>query len=716
MRSSLRRTVLKPLASLSRRVPLRVILIIPFLLQIVAIVGVTGYLSYRNGQDAVRDLVSQLEREASDRTKQTLEAYLRIPQIVTEMNADNVRLGLLNIDDITSLEPYLWEQFQQFSNQPFNTVALADQRCLRSEGTVAQRSGLTFISIGTEKGNYIDIGYNANNQLEMAVRDVSKDKNLRVWTVNEWGRRTQVVNTIPDYDPRLRPWYQRAVDAGSLLWIDPYYTVTDNAPVISADRPFSDRRGNLLGVADATLSLAGIGQFLCDLKVGETGQIFIVEPNGNLIATSTGEKPFRLEGETKKPIDVQNSQDRLTRITANFLKQQYGKLANISRPQEFEFHENGRRRFVKVQPFPGVDYPGGGGVSQRRGGFRGLEWLVVVVIPEEEFMAKINANTRITILLCLVALLLAIALGIATSQWIARPILELSRAAEALAEGDWDREVDVKRSGELGTLAQAFNHMRQQLKQSHQQLAEYSQGLEQKNEQLESLEAELRRQLNLFLHAVSHDLRNPVLGTAMVLNNLSEQPGDDLKLPRKILSRMQESNQRQLELINSLIDSHAAEIWGIALHPEPIALRDLVNSALSDLYPLLEKERTILDDRISADLPPIKADPLQLSRVYQNLMANALKHNPPGLTITLTADLRSSWIHCTVGDNGIGIKPEQRDRLFDPYYRGSQKPKSVGLGLGLYLCRQIIEAHGGSIGVDSELGQGTVFWFTLPIA
>lgn len=202
----------------------------------------------------------------------------------------------------------------------------------------------------------------------------------------------------------------------------------------------------------------------------------------------------------------------------------------------------------------------------------------------------------------------------------------------------------------------------------------------------------------------------------MVLNNLSEQPGDDLKLPRKILSRMQESNQRQLELINSLIDSHAAEIWGIALHPEPIALRDLVNSALSDLYPLLEKERTILDDRISADLPPIKADPLQLSRVYQNLMANALKHNPPGLTITLTADLRSSWIHCTVGDNGIGIKPEQRDRLFDPYYRGSQKPKSVGLGLGLYLCRQIIEAHGGSIGVDSELGQGTVFWFTLPIA
>jgi|GEM_PF-5808326 two-component system sensor histidine kinase ChiS len=707
MRSSLRRTVLKPLAILSKRVPLRAILIIPFLLQIVAIVGVTGYLSYRNGQDAVRDLVSQLEREASDRTKQTLETYLRIPQIVTEMNADNVRLGLLNIEDISSLEPYLWEQFQQFNNQPFTPATASDQRCLESQGAAIQPSGLTFIALATETGSYIDIGYNANSQLELSIRDTRRDGILRVWSLNQWGRRTEMTQILTDYDPRRRPWYRSAIQSGSLVWVDPYYTVTDNAPVISADRPFSDRRGNLLGVADATLSLAGIGQFLCDLKVGDTGQIFILELDGDLIATSTGEQPFHVEGGEKKLINVQGSQNGLTRATADFLQQTYGRLGNISRPQELEFHENGRRRFVKVQPFPGVD---------RRDGFRGLDWLVVVVIPEEEFMAKINANTRITILLCLVALLVAIALGIATSRWIARPILELSRAAEALAEGDWDQEVEIQRSGELGTLAGAFNHMRQQLKQSHQQLAEYSQGLEQKNQQLETLEAELRRQLNLFLHAVSHDLRNPVLGTAMVLNNLSEQPGDELKLPRKVLTRMQESNQRQLELINSLIDSHAAEIWGIALHPEPIALRDLVNSALSDLHPMLERERTILVDRIPADLPLIKADSLQLARVYQNLIANALKHNPPGLTITLTAEPRDSWIFCTVGDSGVGIKPEQRDRLFDPYYRGSQKPKSVGLGLGLYLCRQIVEAHGGTIGVESELGQGTMFWFTLPIA
>ncbi|NJR61251.1 MAG: sensor histidine kinase, partial [Cyanobacteria bacterium CRU_2_1] len=102
--------------------------------------------------------------------------------------------------------------------------------------------------------------------------------------------------------------------------------------------------------------------------------------------------------------------------------------------------------------------------------------------------------------------------------------------------------------------------------------------------------------------------------------------------------------------------------------------------------------------------------------VYQNLIANALKHNPPRLTLTLDAQLEENWIRCTVTDDGIGISSEQCDKLFNPYFRGSQKPKSVGLGLGLYLCQQIIQAHGGEIGVQSQIGEGTTFWFTLPVS
>ncbi|MGZ7186052.1 sensor histidine kinase, partial [Streptococcus pyogenes] len=83
--------------------------------------------------------------------------------------------------------------------------------------------------------------------------------------------------------------------------------------------------------------------------------------------------------------------------------------------------------------------------------------------------------------------------------------------------------------------------------------------------------------------------------------------------------------------------------------------------------------------------------------------------------IILKAQVEDDWVYCTVTDTGVGIPPEQCDRLFDPYFRGSGKPKSVGLGLGLYLCKQIVQAHTGQIGVESQPGAGTMFWFTLPV-
>jgi two-component system sensor histidine kinase/response regulator len=239
--------------------------------------------------------------------------------------------------------------------------------------------------------------------------------------------------------------------------------------------------------------------------------------------------------------------------------------------------------------------------------------------------------------------------------------------------------------------------------------------LEAANEQLRTLEAQLRQQLNVFLHAVSHDLRNPVIGTSMVLNNLIKQTDDPVQIPHAVVERMAESSARQLELINSLIDTHSAEVWGISLHRQPLRLNTLVSSAIADLQPMLERDRVTVENQIDADLPVIQADPLQLARVYQNLVANALKHNPPGLTLTFTAQVEGDALRCTVADDGIGISPEEQAKLFDLYFQGKQKRRSVGLGLGLYLCQQVIESHGGTIGVDSTLGEGSTFWFTLPL-
>lgn len=254
--------------------------------------------------------------------------------------------------------------------------------------------------------------------------------------------------------------------------------------------------------------------------------------------------------------------------------------------------------------------------------------------------------------------------------------------------------------------------------------------------------------LRLFIHALSHDLRNPVAGMLMVLKNWQTKPGDAIAIPRSILERMIQGSEQQLRLINSLLEVHAGELRGLVLHCESVDLRAVVEAAATDLEPLMNEAQATFKNLVPDDLPAVKADKTQLWRVLSNLIANALKHNLPGLNLTVSAQVikagkliinqstakqnidklpitnppspipysGSRMIYCTVEDDGAGILPEQCEDLFDLYVRGDRSRHSVGLGLGLYLCRQIIGAHGGQIGVISTPGAGASFWFTLPLA
>lgn len=221
--------------------------------------------------------------------------------------------------------------------------------------------------------------------------------------------------------------------------------------------------------------------------------------------------------------------------------------------------------------------------------------------------------------------------------------------------------------------------------------------------------------LRVFFHAVSHDLRNPVLGTLMVLKNLLSRPEEKILLPRSILERMVQSSDRQLNLINSLMEAHVSEVQGVVLQRQSVQLHTVVEAAIADLEPMLRENQALLTNLVSADLPSVNADSTQLWRVYSNLIVNAVKHNPPGLSITLNATVEGDKMCCTVSDNGVGMSQQQSEHLFDLYFRGGNVRNSLSLGLGLYLCRQIITAHGGEIGVKSAQGEGATFWFTLPI-
>jgi signal transduction histidine kinase len=216
-----------------------------------------------------------------------------------------------------------------------------------------------------------------------------------------------------------------------------------------------------------------------------------------------------------------------------------------------------------------------------------------------------------------------------------------------------------------------------------------------------------------------------------VLQRLGKSADDPVQLPHPILDQLTLSSERQLSLIQSLLEDHAPQATMLTIHRSALALGALVRSVIDSLEPQLSLYQAHVDNQVAADLPLIWADATHLRRVFENLMVNALKHNPPGLTLTLTAYVQDvdqitdqtlapttgQVIHCRVIDNGVGMSPAQCEAMFtQPYLRSNHDRRVTGLGLGLFICHQVIQAHGGEIGVSSVPQQGAQFWFTVPTA
>jgi signal transduction histidine kinase len=238
-------------------------------------------------------------------------------------------------------------------------------------------------------------------------------------------------------------------------------------------------------------------------------------------------------------------------------------------------------------------------------------------------------------------------------------------------------------------------------------------------EKLKRSEFESQRQLRNIIHAISHDLKTPVMGISVLLQGLLHKNGHQLSIDRTILEQLLAGSERQIHLIKSLIEASSAEIGTLILHCQPAQLSILLDEVINDLEPIALQHRITITQNISAELSLVFIDKTQIWRVFNNLIANAIKHNPHGTKIEITIkqiiDRDRQWIHCSVCDNGVGIPTDQLPHLFKLYSRGQKSRRMPGLGLGLFLCQQIINAHHGDIGVNSQLASGSVFWFTLPV-
>jgi len=431
------------------KIPLRRVLILPFVLQIFTAVGLTGYFSLQNGQKAVNDVAAQLRREMATRIEQNLRTYLATPHLVNQINADAISLGQLSMEDMRAWERHIWLQKNRF-----NSV-----------------NGIVMIE---EKGKGIAISSNDEGKLVIQSSGTTKPNQLYMYFAGSKGERLKLIKVVKNFDVRKIKVYQQSIQTGKPTWSKINFGEIIKTPLMTASKPVFDKNGKVMGVLFTTLRLSLIGNFLQTLKVGQTGQTFIIERTGMLVATSTSEKPYR----NKQRFLASDSKNILTQATAKFLKDRFKNLNNIKTSQQLNFLVNEKKQFVQVFPFQDD---------------KGIDWLIVIAVPENDFMEQINKSRHTTILLCLLALFLATVLGIVTSEWIARPIGQLGKAASAIAGGDFEQKVTASSVKEISALATSFNLMSQQLKQSYAQLEDYSHSLEQKvAERTQALDQEMR--------------------------------------------------------------------------------------------------------------------------------------------------------------------------------------------------------------------------------
>lgn len=413
----------------SPKIPLRLFLAVPFVLLILGANGLVGYLSWRHGQQEVKHLVNRLMIGVGDRVTEKLNTFLATPHLIAASNVNAVELDQLNLQNLDTLERHLFQQIQLYPE-------------------------VTAIYFANEQGELRAIGRHTDGRLNTSMTSATEPGARYIYWLDEQGKPARLLVKNQNYDPRHRPWYQLAKTLQRPAWTPIYsWVILPNLLSLTAVHPVYDREGAFQGVFCVDLLIRDFNDYLSKLDLSANGQIFLIERSGDLIATSTLE-PTVIASETQfQRLPATQSQNPLTRAVSQQLWQKFGGFAEINTPQQVSLVlPNGARIFSQIQPY-----------RDRYG----LDLLMVMVLPESDFMAQINANSRTRLLLMIAAILSAIALGLWLARSIVQPIERLAQASLALAEGEWNEALRPDRPiKEVQLLYTAFNRMAERLQQS----------------------------------------------------------------------------------------------------------------------------------------------------------------------------------------------------------------------------------------------------------
>ncbi|MBB6067053.1 cache domain-containing protein [Methanococcus maripaludis] len=339
--------------------------------------------------------------------------------------------------------------------------------------------------------------------------------------------------------------------------------------------------------------------------------------------------------------------------------------------------------------------------------------MLFVGTPESKFLA-LQANVRNqTFVVGLIGLLIALIVSYLINRGIIKPLEQLKQGAEWVSNGRYDQKVVVDSDDEFGELAKAFNKMATQINISDEKLKKHAEELKTSYNELKELD-KLKSEL---IAIVSHELRTPLTSikgyVELVLDGTMGTINDSQK---KCLQVADDNIVRLRRLIESMLDLSKIERGELEMYREKVNLKAIVCDVIEYLKPLATEKNIKLNKEVE-DIA-IEADKDRITQVLTNLIENAIKFSPANESILVSGVLEDEHIHLKVTDRGAGIPKKDMEKIFNRFYQvdSSTKRKKGGSGLGLAVCKSIVEAHKGSIWVESELGKGSTFHIILPIS
>ena len=344
--------------------------------------------------------------------------------------------------------------------------------------------------------------------------------------------------------------------------------------------------------------------------------------------------------------------------------------------------------------------------------------ILAVGLPSQTLIGGIQGKSVLLTILVGAAVLVALGIGLLTARAITKPVGQLVSATHALAGGELHVRAPEGAKDEIGALAVSFNAMANELETQHRTLEKQ---VEERTAALRSANAQLVRASSAktaFIAMMSHELRTPLNGIIGFADMLTDPMfGDHTpEETRDLASNIMASGRHLLGLINDLLDMAKIEAGKIEIRPVPTEVAGLVYEVENVLGALARAKNIEMTTDVDSDMPLAMADPSRMRQVLFNLVSNAIKFTPEGGRITIDVVNLEQSVTISVSDTGPGLLPEEAERIFQPYERGSAGADDEGAGLGLTLARSLVELHGGRIWVKSTPGRGSTFSVLIPVA